>query len=85
MAATPSEPAHDPVFKEKDLSAEIRRTWGPQWNAPETSYEFSSGRKFTLRTEDASAYTFAYASGENRLTEYGSLRLTEDGSRRIRE
>lgn len=45
-----------PTFKVVDLSAEIRKIWGPEWNKPETSYEFSNGRKFKLRTEDASIY-----------------------------
>lgn len=56
MAATPTEAAHDPVFKTIDLSAEIRRIWGPKWSAPEVSYEFSNGRKFELRTGDAAIY-----------------------------
>lgn len=56
MSATPTEPAHDPVFRTLDLSAEAKRIWGAQWNAPEPSYEFSSGRKFTLRTGDAAVY-----------------------------
>lgn len=44
------------VFKEINLSAEIKKMWGPKWNAPEPSYEFSNGRKFELRTGDASIY-----------------------------
>lgn len=56
MAATPTEQSHDPVIREVDLSAEVRRIWGPKWNQPETSYEFSNGRKFELRTEDAGIY-----------------------------
>jgi hypothetical protein len=46
----------DPVFREIDLSAEIKKIWGPQWNAPEVAYEFSSGRKFYLKTGDAGIY-----------------------------
>ena len=45
-----------PTFTEKSLSAEIRKIWGPDWNKPEPSYEFSSGRKFELRTGDAARY-----------------------------
>ena len=56
MAATPTEPSHDPTFKTLDISAEIKKAYGPSWNAPETSYEFSNGRKFTLRTGDAAIY-----------------------------
>ncbi len=48
---------NDPVFKELNLSAEIKKIWGPQWNKPEVAYEFSNGRKFTLRTEDAAIYS----------------------------
>jgi hypothetical protein len=47
---------NDPTFREIDLSAEIKKIWGPSWNAPEPSYEFSNGRKFTLRTGDAAIY-----------------------------
>ena len=47
----------DVTFKERDLSAEIRKIWGPRFNAPEIAYEFSSGRKFYLRTEDAAIYS----------------------------
>lgn len=57
MAATPTEPAHDPVFRTIDWNAEVRKAWGPKWNEPETSYEFSNGRKFKLRTEDAAIYS----------------------------
>lgn len=45
-----------PTMREVDLSAEIRKIWGPEWNKPETSYEFSNGRKFELRTGDAAIY-----------------------------
>jgi hypothetical protein len=51
-----SEDSHDPVFREKNLSAEIKKLWGPNWNKPEVSYEFSNGRKFELRTQDAAIY-----------------------------
>ena len=57
MAATPTEPAHDPVFRTIDLSAEIRKIWGPEWNAPEISYVFADGKRtFKLRTGDAAIY-----------------------------
>lgn len=56
MAATPTEEAHDVTMREINLSAEIKKVWGPRWNAPETSYVFSNGRKFTLRTGDAAIY-----------------------------
>ena len=45
-----------PVFREINLSAEIIKMWGPKWNAPEPSYEFSNGRKFVLKTGDAAIY-----------------------------
>lgn len=44
-------------FRTINLSAEIKKIWGPRWNEPEISYEFSNGRKFKLRTEDASVYS----------------------------
>jgi hypothetical protein len=46
----------DAKFTEINLSAEIKKVWGAKWNEPETSYEFSNGRKFTLRTGDAAIY-----------------------------
>lgn len=56
MAATPTEVSHDPTFRTIDMSAEAKKIWGPKWNAPEISYEFSNGRKFELRTGDAGIY-----------------------------
>jgi hypothetical protein len=46
----------DVKFTTINLSAEIKKIWGEKWNAPETSYEFSNGRKFELRTGDAAIY-----------------------------
>lgn len=46
----------DVKFTELDLAAEAKKAWGPEWNAPEVAYEFSSGRKFKLRTGDAAIY-----------------------------
>ena len=71
---TPTEQSHDPIFREIDLSAEIRRLWGVKWNSPELAYEFSNGRKFYLRTEDAGIYTGTGTSG------IGGFILLEDGS-----
>lgn len=56
MAATPTEKDHAPTFREIDMGAEVRKLMGPKWNAPSPAYEFSNGRKFTLRTEDAGIY-----------------------------
>lgn len=39
-----------------DWNAEVRKAWAEKWNQPETSYEFSNGRKFDLRTGDAAIY-----------------------------
>ena len=47
---------NDPNFRTINLSAEIRKMYGPKWNAPELAYEFGDGRKFELRTEDAAIY-----------------------------
>lgn len=38
-----------------DLSAEVRRIWGPKWNEPEVEYEFSS-RTFRRRTQECAIY-----------------------------
>jgi hypothetical protein len=56
MSGTPTEPAHDPVFRELDWNAKLREAYGPDWNKAERSYEFSNGRKFELRTGDAAIY-----------------------------
>lgn len=53
MATDTSQP---PVFREIDMAAETRKILGKKWNEPSPSYEFSSGRKFVLRTEDAGIY-----------------------------
>lgn len=45
-----------PKFSVLDWNAMVKEAWGPEWNAPETSYEFSNGRKFKLRTGDAAIY-----------------------------
>lgn len=44
------------VVREVDLSAQVRHIWGDKWNEPEVEYEFSNGRTFTRRTEDAGIY-----------------------------
>lgn len=49
------EPRTEVNFREIDMSAEAKKAWGSQWNAPEVAYEFS-GKKFYLRTEDAAIY-----------------------------
>ena len=52
-----TEPSHDPKFREINMSAEVRKAWGPAWNEPELAYEFANGeRKFKLRTGDAAIY-----------------------------
>ena len=43
-------------FSVIDLAAEAKKAWGPEWNKPEPSYEFST-RTFELRTQDAAIYT----------------------------
>lgn len=47
---------NDPNFRTINLAAEVKKMWGPEWNAPEQAYEFSNGRKFVLRTGDAAIY-----------------------------
>ena len=49
-------PESDVKFTTLDWNAEVRKQWGPEWNKPEVSYEFSNGRKFELKTEDAAIY-----------------------------
>lgn len=43
------------TFREINLSAEIKKIYGPKWNEPEVSYVFGD-RKFYLRTGDAAIY-----------------------------
>lgn len=74
MSRTPTEQSHDPIFREIDLSAEIRRLWGAKWNSPELAYEFRD-RKFYLRTEDAGIYRQQVTT-----TATGSI-LKQDGGR----
>ena len=50
------EQSHDPKFRTIDMNAEVRKILGPHFNAPELAYEFSNGRKFYLKTEDAAIY-----------------------------
>ena len=52
----PTEESNDPSFRTINLSAEVKKMWGQEWNEPETAYVFSNGRKFTLRTGDAAIY-----------------------------
>lgn len=47
---------NNPTFREINLSAEIKKMYGPKWNAPEIAYEWSNGRKHELRTGDAAIY-----------------------------
>jgi hypothetical protein len=47
----------DAKFSVLDWNALVRDQWGPEYNKPETSYVFSNGRKFELRTEDAAIYS----------------------------
>ena len=44
------------VTREVDLSAQVRHIWGEKWNEPEVEYEFSNGKTFKRRTEDAAIY-----------------------------
>lgn len=52
-----TEPKHEPTFRTIDMNAEARKAVGPKWNEPSPAYEFSNGRKFVLRTEDAAIYS----------------------------
>lgn len=45
-----------PVTRTVDLAAEVRKIWGKQWNEPELEYEFSNGKQFKRRTEEAAIY-----------------------------
>jgi hypothetical protein len=46
----------DVTFREIDMGAEARKAWGEKWSQPEVAYEFSNGRKFTMKTGDAAIY-----------------------------
>ncbi len=54
---SPSNPPNNISATTVDLAAEVRKIWGPAWNKPSTSYVFSNGREFELRTEDAAIYS----------------------------
>lgn len=51
-----TEDEHNVTSRTLDLAAEVRRLWGPEWNKPELEYEFSNGRKFYRRTDEAGPY-----------------------------
>ena len=53
---SPTDPANNVTTRVLDWNAEVRRVWGPSWTKPEVEYEFSNGRKFERRTEDAAIY-----------------------------
>jgi len=53
------DPATRVTTREFDLAAEVRRMWGKSWDEPEVEYEFSNGRVFKRRTEDAAIYRAA--------------------------
>ena len=82
MSRTPTEQNHDPIFREVNISAEIKRMYGPKWNSPELAYQFGD-RKFYLRTEDAGIYSGQTIGGDGGfiLLEDGSFLLEEDGSK----
>jgi len=84
MSRTPTEQNHDPIFREIDLSAEIKRMWGAKWNSPELAYEFGD-RKFYLRTEDAGIYTGISLHSDVLLDESGNIILDETSSDLIDE
>lgn len=44
------------VTREIDLAAYTRGLIGDAWNEPELEYEFSNGRQFKRRTEEAGIY-----------------------------
>lgn len=52
----PNNNESDAKFREINLSAEIKKMWGPEWNAPEVAYEWSNGKKHYLKTGDAAIY-----------------------------
>lgn len=78
MSRTPTEPGHDPVFREINLSMEIKRMLGVHWNEPELAYKFGE-RKFYLRTEDAGIYAGARLSSPI-LDETGATIFDETGA-----
>lgn len=43
-------------MREINISAEIKKIWGVEWNKPELEYRFSNGREFRRRTEDVGVY-----------------------------
>ena len=51
----PSSNTSVPTARVIDVSAEVKKIWGPKWNEPSISYEFGD-RKFYLRTQDAGIY-----------------------------
>lgn len=56
MATENSKRPANPTFRTLDLSAEVKKLLGADWNKPEIAYEWSNGKKHYLRTGDASIY-----------------------------
>ena len=57
MTTPAKEPAHPVTFTTIDMSAEAKKVWGAQWDAPEIEYEFAKGKRiFKRRTGDAAIY-----------------------------
>ena len=53
MATTPTPMSNTTL---KDLKTLVLKEWGKKWNEPTWCYEFSNGRKFYRKTEDAAIY-----------------------------
>ena len=47
---------NDFPMREVNLSAEIKKMWGKEWDAPVLEYEFSNGKKFYRKPEHAAIY-----------------------------
>ena len=56
MSSTPTERDHPVHTSVIDWNAEVRKSWGVEWNKPSVEYRFSNGREFTRRTVDAGIY-----------------------------
>lgn len=45
-----------PVVRTIDLSAEAKKAWGKEWNAPQLEYRFGNKREFKRRVDDCAIY-----------------------------
>ena len=52
MAITSPDEGYPVTTKEIDWTAEVIKSYGPEWKKPEVQYIFSNGRKVEMHTQE---------------------------------